>query len=47
MDGNPQVVDHAHDVFYLRWIGNVIRQMIVNVLVGQITLLSSTTDKLF
>ncbi len=47
MNCDPQIIDHADDVFYLLWISNVIRQMIVNFLIGQITLLSTTTDKLF
>ncbi|MNC27720.1 hypothetical protein D3C75_759040 [compost metagenome] len=44
---DPHVVDHADDVFHLLRIGNVFRQVVVDLGVSQVTLLTTTGDQLF
>ena len=44
---DPHVVDHADDVFHLLRIGNIFRQVVVDLGVSQVTLLTATGDQLF
>ncbi len=44
---DAHVVDHANDVFHLFRIGNILRQVVVNLGVSQVTLLTATLDQLF
>ena len=44
---DPHVVDHADDVFHLFRIGNILRQVVVDLGVSQVTLLTATLDQLF
>ena len=47
LNQNTHIVNHADDVFDLLWIRDVIRQVIVNLCVGEVTLLASKRDELF
>ncbi len=44
---DAHVVDHANDVFHLFRIGNILRQVVVDLGVSQVTLLTATLDQLF
>ncbi|MCY1407068.1 hypothetical protein D9M71_223500 [compost metagenome] len=44
---DPHVVDHADDVFYLFRIRDILRQVVVDLRVSQVTLLTTTADQLF
>ncbi len=44
---DAHVVDHADDVFHLFRIGNILRQVVVDLGVSQVTLLTTTLDQLF
>ncbi|MDT4813119.1 hypothetical protein FQZ97_460900 [compost metagenome] len=44
---DPHVVDHADDVFHLFRIGNILRQVVVDLRVSQVSLLTATGDQLF
>src|SRR3990167_9208884 len=45
--GDPHVVDHADDVFHLLRIRNIFRQVVVDLCVSQILLLTTQGDQLF
>src|SRR5690606_27697357 len=44
---DPHVVDHADDVFHLFRIGNIFRQVVIDLRVSQVTLLATTADQFF
>ena len=44
---DPHVVDHADDVFHLFRIGNILRQVVVDLRVSQVSLLTASGDQLF
>src|SRR5690606_35996231 len=44
---DPHVVDHADDVFHLFRIGNILRQVVIDLRVSQVTLLTTAADQFF
>ncbi len=44
---NAHVIDHADDIFHLFRIGNILRQVVIDLGVSQVTLLTATLDQFF